>query len=108
MTKSVDIYPTERQATLMNKVCKVAEWLSGPYHLGEDLPGPQGYICLKRAAPCRHVKAVPMLKVDRFRGKKSKDNSRTNMRNPSPFFLVVFLGRLAEGLCLNVSMSPED
>ena len=36
-----------RQATLMNQVCKVVKWLSGPYHLGEDLLGPQGYICLK-------------------------------------------------------------
>ena len=36
-----------RQATLINKVCKVVKWLSGPYHLGEDLLGPQGYICLK-------------------------------------------------------------
>ena len=62
-----------RQATLINKVCKVVKWLSGPYHLGEDLLGPQGYICLKRVTLCRHVKAVPMLKVDRFREKKEKE-----------------------------------
>ena len=33
-----------RQATLINKVCKVVQWIAGSYHLGENLLGPEGYI----------------------------------------------------------------
>ena len=92
-----------RQATLINKVCKVVKWLSGPYHLGEDLLGPQGYICLKRVIRFRHLKAVPMLKVDRFRGKKSKDNSRKKYVKSFTFF---YFSDAWPGVY--ASMSPQD
>ena len=33
------------QATRINQVCKVVQWIAGSYHLGENLLGPEGYIC---------------------------------------------------------------